>query len=399
MPEEDININLNAGKLIQSLKQHKTAILEAKGVNNKLIAQMKKLASVKEANDSSSILGKILAGGLVLGALKSLVGMSPMLKQMTKLMQFSVMLILRPIGDFIGFILRPVMVYMLRKFIIPWYKDVYPVMKTLGTDIGNEITNTLSDLTGENGLGSQISALGKVVAGIGITGIAIKGAGVAGKSMGKIAGRITRNVFVKGAGVAGTKAGTGFSKGTQKVLDDFKKAKPNRFAVQVAKFNSSVRKLGTIKLPNIKIPMPAWLSNLIGGGKTKPPTPQPPKPNTSSKWMTGGKFDAAKYAKMMGKSGTSFGMAGKIAGGAASAALTIPMMMGEQYAGDNPQTVRERTMQEGSGIDNILTVIEDLRSIITNTPNKNNVNITIQSIPDKSTADYMIQEFQGFMNK
>ena len=216
MPEEDININLNAGKLIQSLKQHKTAILEAKGVNNKLFAQMKKLASVKEANDSSSILGKILAGGLVLGALKSLVGMSPMLKQMTKLMQFSVMLILRPIGDFIGFILRPVMVYILRKFIIPWYKDVYPVMKTLGTDIGNEITNTLSDLTGENGLGSQISALGKVVAGIGITGIAIKGAGVAGKSMGKIAGRITRNVFVKGAGVAGTKAGTGFSKGTQK---------------------------------------------------------------------------------------------------------------------------------------------------------------------------------------
>jgi len=61
---------------------------------------------------------------------------------------------LRPIGDFFGFIMRPIMVMMLRKFIIPWYKDVYPVMKKLGTWIGNQVVpiveRTFTGGTAEN---------------------------------------------------------------------------------------------------------------------------------------------------------------------------------------------------------------------------------------------------------
>jgi len=53
---------------------------------------------------------------------------------------------LRPIGDFFGFIMRPIMVMMLRKFIIPWYKDVYPVMKKLGTWIGNQVVPTVEKI-------------------------------------------------------------------------------------------------------------------------------------------------------------------------------------------------------------------------------------------------------------
>ena len=60
----------------------------------------------------SSGLGKlgIITGlvGIVVGMVKLLVGSSPMLKSILKLFNFGIMLILRPIGDFIGFMLRPI---------------------------------------------------------------------------------------------------------------------------------------------------------------------------------------------------------------------------------------------------------------------------------------------------
>jgi len=100
-----------------------------------------------------NILGKLgggkgmkVAGAIGLGALglasiakkgfQALVEASPMLKQMMKMLNFGVMMILRPIGDFFGFFLRPIFVYLLRKFIIPFYQTYLPIMQTLGTQLG-----------------------------------------------------------------------------------------------------------------------------------------------------------------------------------------------------------------------------------------------------------------------
>lgn len=73
---------------------------------------------------------------------------SPMLSAMFKLMQLSVMLILRPIGDFIGFILKPIMMLILTQFIIPFYKTVYPIIKEWGPKIGEMIASLVRDPIG-----------------------------------------------------------------------------------------------------------------------------------------------------------------------------------------------------------------------------------------------------------
>ena len=93
--------------------------------------------------------GMKMAGAVGLGALglaslakkgfQALIESSPMLKQMMKMLNFGVMMILRPIGDFFGFFLRPIFVYLLRKFIIPFYQTYLPIMQTLGTQLGEYV--------------------------------------------------------------------------------------------------------------------------------------------------------------------------------------------------------------------------------------------------------------------
>ena len=106
------------------------------------------------------ILGKLgggkgmkVAGAVGLGALglaslakkgfQALVESSPMLKQMMKMLNFGVMMILRPIGDFFGFFLRPIFVYLLRKFIIPFYQTYLPLMQQMGMDLGETVVGWL----------------------------------------------------------------------------------------------------------------------------------------------------------------------------------------------------------------------------------------------------------------
>ena len=90
------------------------------------------------------VLGGIgIAIGAILGAVKALTGSSPMLKQMFKLMNFGIMMIFRPIGDFIGFMLRPILVLLLRNFIIPWYKDMMPIMQSIGSIFGSSLAKDL----------------------------------------------------------------------------------------------------------------------------------------------------------------------------------------------------------------------------------------------------------------
>ena len=84
-------------------------------------------------------IGVVAIVGLVKKLTSMFVDSSPMLKQMLKLFNFGVMMLLRPIGDFIGFLLRPIMVMLLVRFIIPFYRTALPFMQKAGDWIGNKI--------------------------------------------------------------------------------------------------------------------------------------------------------------------------------------------------------------------------------------------------------------------
>ena len=118
------------------------AELKAKGAGkDENRGLMDRLSGAKEFFNKHKM-GILIGGasaGILLAVLKKAFDVSPMFQAIKKLLNFGFMLILRPIGDFFGFIMRPIMVMMLRKFIIPWYKDVYPIMKKLGTWIGNQV--------------------------------------------------------------------------------------------------------------------------------------------------------------------------------------------------------------------------------------------------------------------
>lgn len=82
------------------------------------------------------------AGGMMLG--KAIIDSSPMFQQMLKLLNFGVMMVLRQIGDFFGFFMRPILIALLQKFIIPFYQTYLPVMQKLGTDIGERVVDFLN---------------------------------------------------------------------------------------------------------------------------------------------------------------------------------------------------------------------------------------------------------------
>jgi hypothetical protein len=86
--------------------------------------------------NAAGILLSAGAAGTILKVLKMAFDASPMFQQMSKLLKFGVMMILRPIGDFFGFLMRPVLIMLLRKFIIPWYTKMQPMMVRMGDDIG-----------------------------------------------------------------------------------------------------------------------------------------------------------------------------------------------------------------------------------------------------------------------
>lgn len=95
-------------------------------------------------------LGAIAVGVTgVLALVQKIVSMtvdaSPMLKQMLQLFNFSIMLILRPIGDFFGFFLRPLLIYFLRTVALPFYRTFRPIMIQLGTWLGTQLVDNLKE--------------------------------------------------------------------------------------------------------------------------------------------------------------------------------------------------------------------------------------------------------------
>tara|TARA_B100000949_G_scaffold35482_1_gene29367 strand:+ start:595 stop:2289 length:1695 start_codon:yes stop_codon:yes gene_type:complete len=119
---------------------------EKKGGTGKLAEGISSMKAFAEKHKTGILIG---AGsiGVLLTVLKKAFDVSPMFQAIKKLLHFGFMLILRPIGDFFGFIMRPIMVLMLRKFIIPWYKDVYPYMKKWGSQLGNAAAGVISVAT------------------------------------------------------------------------------------------------------------------------------------------------------------------------------------------------------------------------------------------------------------
>ena len=105
-------------------------------------------------------LGLIAIGvGSLVALVKKIGGMlvdsSPMLKGMLKLLNYSVMLIFRPIGDFIGFFLRPLMIYFLRSVALPFYKQWRPIAQKLGSMIGIDVMkrqSQIDSIESKNGL-------------------------------------------------------------------------------------------------------------------------------------------------------------------------------------------------------------------------------------------------------
>jgi hypothetical protein len=88
--------------------------------------------------------------GSLVGLVHKLTGMivdsSPMLKGMLKLLNYSVMLILRPIGDFFGFFLRPLVVYFLRSIALPFYKQWRPIAQKIGSWLGIQLIQRQSQI-------------------------------------------------------------------------------------------------------------------------------------------------------------------------------------------------------------------------------------------------------------
>ena len=93
---------------------------------------------------SGIALGVVGLVSLVKKITSLIVDSSPMLKQVLKLFNTAIMFIFRPIGDFIGFFLRPIMIFFLTTIALPFYKDAMPALRKLGNLLG---TGLLKGLT------------------------------------------------------------------------------------------------------------------------------------------------------------------------------------------------------------------------------------------------------------
>ena len=119
--------------------------MEKKGIAGKLKPMFAKLDKVGEFLGKKALpigLGVGVAGVLMSVIVKSF-SASPLFAAMMKLIKFSVQLILMPIGTFFGALLRPILITLLRKFIIPFYSTWMPRMMSLGTQAGNFLVDPI----------------------------------------------------------------------------------------------------------------------------------------------------------------------------------------------------------------------------------------------------------------
>ena len=75
--------------------------------------------------------------GILVGLFKKMLSVSPMLQKMLELINMTFGLILRPFGDFIGFILKPIALMFL-SMVMPFFKEAYPILIAFGDFLGKE---------------------------------------------------------------------------------------------------------------------------------------------------------------------------------------------------------------------------------------------------------------------
>ncbi len=107
------------------------------GKNDDIGKNILKLAGIATGVAGLFMLVKRISGAII--------DASPMLQTMLKLFNFSVMLILRPIGDFFGFFLRPLIIYFLRSVALPFYRQWRPIMMQLGAFLGTQLRDNLKE--------------------------------------------------------------------------------------------------------------------------------------------------------------------------------------------------------------------------------------------------------------
>lgn len=343
-----------------------------------------------------------------------LVDSSPMLQQMLKLLNFSIMLIFRPIGDFIGFLLRPIMIFFLRRFIIPWYKDVYPVMKTLGIKVGNAIKEVGKILFPANE-DAAITA-GKLVAilagGVTISTIAAKKAGT-----------LIGNKLLRFAPQTGGDMGIKFNKKVQSgAVKNLKEIKPKGINTAANKLLTAFRKLNSLKFPSI--PKPTWLGgfnttvdklvNILTGNTKQTSTKTPMKSPT--KTGTGLKGHGGNWALKDFMKGRKSSVIPKVKGGSTKVGKGLNALMlwdllvsPGDLGGWLPQTGQEGDagyvdLNAGNPLDALPTTHEIADAVINGITGlfqqQQKPNITVyQTVTDKSTADYMSTSLQSGWNK
>jgi len=75
--------------------------------------------------------------GILMSVIVKAFSASPLFAQMMKMMKFMVTLVLMPIGTFFGALLRPILISLLRKVIVPLYATWMPAAMKWGTALGN----------------------------------------------------------------------------------------------------------------------------------------------------------------------------------------------------------------------------------------------------------------------
>jgi hypothetical protein len=373
---------------IRKLEKRLAGILTGKGITG------------SGGSGNSTALGKnlaklgIIATGVVgiLALTKKLTGMlvdsSPMLKQMLKLFNFSIMLIFRPIGDFIGFLLRPIMVMFLRKFIVPWYSTAMPVVTKVGTFIGDFVAK----LMGEDGIVGMATSLGVIATAVG-SGIAI----TAGSA--KIAGRLMNNFIKSGGTAAATSISGAFKFPKPAWITSFQSA-ISRF-VNIIKPTTPYMGTGVSPTANITKGTPSgfkktgamgntgklgghggtpkWIQNIQARTGTSAGAKAPQGRNISgSLKMQPGNLLRGAAGLRGGSGGLAFALAPLLD-------LVPGMPQFKDMVGD---AMRSTGGIDGRGLD------EWIKSMGNNNKNTT-VNVNIGSIPDKSTADYFLNQLQA----
>lgn len=108
--------------------------------NESKLARKLEVVSEWAKRNKNGIIISAASIGLMVMTFKKLLSVSPMLQKMLEVMNLAFNLILRPFGDFIGFILRPIAMMFLATA-IPFFQKAYPLLMELGNKIGELLVN------------------------------------------------------------------------------------------------------------------------------------------------------------------------------------------------------------------------------------------------------------------